>query len=63
MQSRPDILIRPAVSKYRVLDFMKIDALLAETADIKDELKREIEKAVEARGKVDTAKRTKQVGG
>lgn len=63
MQSRPDILIRPAVSKYRVLDFMKIDALMAETVAIKDELKREIEKAVEARAKVDAAKRTKQVGG
>jgi NTE family protein len=36
---------------------------MAETADIKDELKREIEKAVEARAKVDTGKRTKQVGG
>jgi NTE family protein len=48
-QCRPDILIRPAVSKYRVLDFMKIDALLAETVDIKDELKRQIEKAIEAR--------------
>ncbi len=42
---------RPAVSKYRVLDFMKIDALMSETVDIKDELKREIEKAVQARGK------------
>jgi NTE family protein len=39
-----------AVSKYRALDFMKIDAMLAETAAIKDELKREIEKAVEGRG-------------
>jgi len=48
-QQPPDILIRPNVSKYRVLDFMKIDTLMAETAEIKDELKREIEKAVEAR--------------
>lgn len=62
-QCQPDILVRPAVSKYRVLDFMKIDALMAETADIKDELKREIEKAVEMRAKVDTSRRTKQVGG
>jgi NTE family protein len=29
-QCQPDILIRPAVSKYRLLLFMKIDALLAE---------------------------------
>jgi NTE family protein len=52
-QCQPDILVRPAVSKYRVLDFMKIDALLAETAAIKDELKWAIEKAVAARAKVD----------
>ncbi|TIR25377.1 MAG: patatin-like phospholipase family protein [Mesorhizobium sp.] len=45
-QSRPDILIRPKVSKYRVLDFLKIEALMAETAEIKDELKRAVEKAV-----------------
>ncbi|MEW6634337.1 MAG: patatin-like phospholipase family protein [Pseudomonadota bacterium] len=43
----PDILIRPAVSKYRVLDFLKIEPLMAETAEVKDELKRAIEKAVE----------------
>jgi len=57
-QCQPDILIRPAVSKYRVLDFMKIDALLAETVDIKDELKRQIEKTLEARaGKSKRGKR------
>jgi NTE family protein len=49
-QSRPDILIRPKVSKYRVLDFLKIEALLAETAEIKDELKRAVEKAVARHG-------------
>lgn len=43
----PDILIRPAVSKYRVLDFLKIEPLMAETVEVKDELKRAIEKAVE----------------
>lgn len=46
-QHPPDILIRPAVSKYRVLDFLKIETLMAETAEVKDELKRAIEKAVE----------------
>lgn len=50
-QCRPDILVRPAVSKYRVLDFLKIDALMNETADIKDQLKRELERVVEAREK------------
>ncbi|TIS59300.1 patatin-like phospholipase family protein [Mesorhizobium sp.] len=62
-QCQPDILIRPAVSKYRVLDFMKIDALLAETADIKDELKREIDGAIEAYIGAAKAKRSKQLSG
>ncbi|MAS14246.1 MAG: Patatin [Nitratireductor sp.] len=43
---RPDILIRPAVSRFRVLDFMKIDAILAETQAIRDELKQAIDAAV-----------------
>jgi NTE family protein len=45
----PDVLLRPPVSKYRVLDFLKIDALMTETASIKDELKRSVEAAVKAR--------------
>ena len=49
-QHPPDILIRPNVSKYRVLEFLKIETLMAETVEIKDELKRAVEKAVEARG-------------
>lgn len=48
-QRPPDILLRPPVSKYRVLDFLKIDSLMSETASIKDELKRSIEAAVKAR--------------
>jgi len=48
-QDAVGILMRPVVSKYRVLDFMKIDALLAEIFGFKDELKRQIEKAVEDR--------------
>ena len=49
-QSQPHILIRPKVSKYRVLDFLKIEALMAETVEIKDELKRAVGKAVDAHG-------------
>jgi len=49
-QHPPDILIRPNVSKYRVLEFLKIETLMAETVEIKDELKRAVEKAVEAHG-------------
>jgi NTE family protein len=45
----PDILLRPPVSKYRVLDFLKVEALMSETASIKDELKRSVEAAVKAR--------------
>lgn len=48
-QSRPDILIRPPVSKFRVLDFLKIDAVMKETASIKDEVKRRVEEAAKAR--------------
>ena len=62
-QCQPDILIRPAVSKYRVLDFMKIDAMMSETVAIKDELKREIEMAIEARLGAAKGKRGKRVGG
>lgn len=46
---QPDILLRPPVSHFRVLDFLKIDALLAETVSIKDELKRELERALEGK--------------
>ncbi|RUV43903.1 MAG: patatin-like phospholipase family protein [Mesorhizobium sp.] len=48
-QHPPDILIRPDVSKYRVLDFLKIETLMADTVEIKDELKRAVEKAVAER--------------
>jgi NTE family protein len=47
-QCPPDILIRPAVSRFRVLDFLKIDTLMAETAEVKDHLKREVERVMEA---------------
>lgn len=45
----PDILLRPPVSKYRVLDFLKIDMLMAETASVKDELKRSVEATLKAK--------------
>jgi NTE family protein len=47
--TQPDILLRPPVSRFRVLDFMKVEALMFETVSIKDELKRAVEKAVEGR--------------
>lgn len=47
-QCRPDILIRPPVSRFRVLDFLKIDAVMAETASVKDEVKRAVEAALKS---------------
>ena len=47
--ARPHILLKPAVSRFRVLDFLKIDALMAETASVKEELKRALGTAIEAR--------------
>lgn len=49
-QSQPDILVRPTVSRFRVLDFMKINAVLADTVGVKDELRRAIDAAVTALG-------------
>ncbi|MBX3531431.1 MAG: patatin-like phospholipase family protein [Rhizobiaceae bacterium] len=45
----PDVLLRPPVSGYRVLDFLRIEQLMADTAKCKDEAKRQIEAAVEAK--------------
>jgi NTE family protein len=45
-QCQPDILIRPPVSRFRVLDFLKIDAVMAETVAVKDEVKRAVETAL-----------------
>lgn len=47
----PDILLRPPVSRFRALDFLKVEAVLAETVAIKDELKRAVDEAVAARRK------------
>ena len=44
---KPDILLRPdAVSRFRVLDFLKIETVLAETAGLKEETKRAVEAAL-----------------
>lgn len=43
--ARPHILLRPPVSHFRVLDFMKMERVMAETVAIKDELKRALEVA------------------
>lgn len=46
-RSRPHIMLRPPVSKFRILDFLKVRQVLEETAAIRDELKFAIEQAVE----------------
>ena len=48
-KSQPTILLRPPVSRFRMLDFLKIDAVMAETASLKDDLKRAVEAAISAR--------------
>ena len=47
--SPPDLLFRPAVSPYGVLDFMRSREILAATESIRDEAKRAIERHVEGR--------------
>ncbi|MFB2549542.1 patatin-like phospholipase family protein [Ensifer soli] len=48
----PDILLRPGVSRFRVLDFLRAQEILAATAPCKDELKRALDAAVSARAAV-----------
>lgn len=48
-QGQPDIFLRPPVSRFRVLDFLKMDAIMVETASIRDDLKRAIDAAVSVR--------------
>ena len=49
MISPPDLLFRPAVSPYGVLDFMRSREILTATESIRDEAKRAIERHVEHR--------------
>lgn len=43
---RPEVFLRPPVSRFRVLDFLKIDAVMSETAALKDELKHAVDAAI-----------------
>lgn len=49
-KARPHILLRPPVSHFRALDFMKMERVMAETVAIKDELKRAVEIALVQQG-------------
>lgn len=44
----PDIYVRPPVSRFRVMDFLKARQILTETASVRDELKRKIDAAFAA---------------
>ena len=48
----PDILIQPEVSTYKVLDFMRARLILEETAGVREETKRRVGEALEARLKL-----------
>lgn len=48
----PDILLRPEVNRFRVLDFMRAEEVLEASAHIKDELKRFLDAEIAFRQKV-----------
>jgi NTE family protein len=39
----PDVLLRPTVSRFRVLDFLKAPAILEAAAPLRDQLKRALD--------------------
>lgn len=47
-KAAPDIFLRPAVGRFRVLDFIKAEAVLAASAGIRDELKRALDERLSA---------------
>ena len=60
---RPSIFLRPPISRFRVLDFMKMEAVMAHTAPIKDDLKRALEAAVLEHEKLELARPSRQAKG
>jgi NTE family protein len=51
-QQPPDILVHPPVERFAILDFMLCNQILRAADAIKDDVKREIAKQVEARQRV-----------
>jgi len=47
----PDILLRPEVSRFRVMDFLKAQEVLTATAGVKDQLKTALDAAFKARSR------------
>ncbi|MDY8109330.1 patatin-like phospholipase family protein [Fulvimarina sp. 2208YS6-2-32] len=59
----PDILVRPRVSPYKVLDFLRAQEILGATGLIKEDVKRAIAGAIEARERgIETGAFTEIVG-
>ncbi|MCB8836960.1 patatin-like phospholipase family protein [Aurantimonas sp. VKM B-3413] len=56
--SPPDILLRPPVSPYGVLDFLRIREILEETASFKEEAKQAIGRMIEAESHPQTGAET-----
>lgn len=46
-EAPPDIYLKPEVGRFRVLDFLRASEVLAATAPVRDELKRQIETRLE----------------
>ena len=46
--ARPDILLRPEIGRFRVLDFLKAGEILAASDGVREELRRKLEKAFAA---------------
>lgn len=46
-RSRPQVMLCPPVSHFRVLDFLKVEHVLEATAPVRDELKRAVDAAIE----------------
>ncbi|MEM8839887.1 MAG: patatin-like phospholipase family protein, partial [Pseudomonadota bacterium] len=44
----PDVLIRPPINRFGVLDFLKASTIVRVTDAIRDDIKREIAEALEA---------------
>jgi NTE family protein len=56
---RPDILLEPAIDRFRTLDFLKAGEILAAAEPIKEQLKRALALRMEGPGSVRTPRATK----
>ena len=45
-EQKPEIFLRPPVSKYRVMDFLKVEEILSETENFKYEVQAALKAAI-----------------